>query len=341
MRRLLPWLGLLIILPLTACSLLTQPGGEPPAGSTPTMSSEQMQTQIAQMLTLMPTNTTAPADPSAPTDQLPTVAVDTPEPEESGEVIPTETAAPTNTPEPEQPVTPTETPLPEPTATPTEYVLPTFTVAPQPSFTPSAGDPRSRLGAPTATDPMDNSSTWFWPTGSDKYTSASFSDGFMSLSALTDTDGWRMANPRDRAFSNIYLEGSFRTTTCSGSDHYGMILRVPEVHEPDQGYLFGVTCDGRYSLRKWDGEAGTNGEMRWLVNWTASSAIASGSNASNRLGIFAVGSRLVLYANGTLLTEVNDASFPEGYFGVFAGSDETPDLTIRVDEMSFWENVQP
>lgn len=336
MRRLLPWLGLLIILPLTACSILMQPGGEPPAGSTPTMSSEQMQTQIAQMLTLMPTNTTAPADPSAPTDQLPTVPVDpTPRPDEAGGgVMPTETAAPTSTPQP-------ETPLPEATATLTEHVLPTSTVAPQPSFTPSAGDPRSRLGAPAATDPMDHSTTWFWPTGSDKYTAASFSDGVMSISALTDTDGWRMANPRDRAFSSIYLEGAFRTTTCSGSDHYGMILRVPEVHEPDQGYLFGVTCDGRYSLRKWDGRAGTNGEMRWLVNWTSSASIAAGSNATNRLGIFAVGSRLVLYANGTLLTEVNDASFPEGYFGVFAGSDETTDLTIQVDEMSFWENVQP
>ena len=39
------------------------------------------------------------------------------------------------------------------------------------------------------------------------------------------------------------------------------------------------------------------GEMKKLVEWTASSAINTGSNQTNRLGIFAVGKRLILYVN--------------------------------------------
>ena len=134
------------------------------------------------------------------------------------------------------------------------------------------------------------------------------------------------------------LKATFITTTCSGSDHYGIILRVPVVNAPDQGYLFGVTCDGRYSLRRWNGEIQPKGEMKRLVDLTASSAIKTGSNQTNRLGIYAVGSRLILYVNGTLLTEVNESTYPSGFFGVFVGADVTTNLTVHVDEMSYWLN---
>jgi hypothetical protein len=188
---------------------------------------------------------------------------------------------------------------------------------------------------------MDNARTWVWPTGSDKFTAGDFSSGSLVLTALTDVDGWRLANPRGSDFGNLYLEGSFRPDTCKGSDHYGLIARVPVIREADQGYLFGVTCDGFYSLRRWDGKVGNDGKMEWLVRWTASPAIATGSNQTNRLGLMMTGSRLILYANGTLLGEVNDSSFASGYFGVFVGADETDRFTIRVDEMAYWVNPQP
>ena len=120
-----------------------------------------------------------------------------------------------------------------------------------------------------------------------------------------------------------------------------LFLRVPVVNVPDQGYLCGYTCDGRYSLRRWNGEIQPKGEMKRLVDLTASSAIKTGSNRTNRLGIYAVGSRLILYVNGTLLTEVNKSTYPSGYFGVFVGADVTTNLTVHVDEMSYWLNPKP
>jgi hypothetical protein len=227
------------------------------------------------------------------------------------------------------------------TSLPTVQITTLPTAAAGPTVTPAPGDPRARLGAPSSTDPMDNASTWIWPTGTDKFTTGSFSGGYQLITALTGTDGWRMANPTGKTFTNLYLEATIRTGACSGSDHYGLIFRVPEVSEPDQGYLFGITCDGRYSLRRWNSEVGQKGEMKWLVNWTNSSAIVSGANQVNRIGAMMVGSRLLLYANGALLTEVQDTQYPSGNFGVFVGSDATENLTIYVDEMSYWLNPQP
>jgi hypothetical protein len=245
------------------------------------------------------------------------------------------TATVENTPEVQAPAA-TATTAPENTATPTATAQP---AGPTPTLDPS--DPRTRLGSPKSTDPMDNASAWIWPTGTDQFTSATFSNGWQILTSLDEKDGWRIANPAGREFTNTYIEASFKTNTCSGSDHYGIILRVPVLREPDQGYLFGVTCDGRYSLRRWNSKVQPKGEMKRLVEWTASPAINAGSNQTNRLGIYAVGKRLILYANGKLLTEVQDSTFASGYFGLFVGYDVTEDLIIQVDEMSYWENPQP
>ncbi len=343
MKKIVSWMSILLLFPLVACSYSA--GGQPRnILATPSLSAEMMQTQISQLLTVMPTTTGESDVVGTPTLALPTVAVDTSEPS-----VVTATSAPeeaTSVPE-EATNVPTET-----QAAPTDETQATATPAPAaatatptqpsgPTTTPVPGDPRTRLGSPTSRDPMDDESAWIWPTGADKYSSASFSGGFQTITALTSTDGWRLANPLGREFSNLYLESTFRTGACSGSDHYGLMVRVPVVTEADQGYLFGFTCDGRYSLRRWNSQVGAKGEMKWLVNWTKSSAITAGKDQTNRMGIMMVGSRLLLYANGRLLTEVKDATFPSGYFGVFIGSDETTNLKVQIDEMSYWENPQP
>ncbi len=342
MRKTLPLLSLLIVFALAGCGVLNpNPGPQPTAAAgTPTLSPEQVQTQLSMMLTQLPTSTGQP-DAATPTVPLPTLPVV----ETATQAVPTDAPeAATETPEP---ATATDAPAAEatatlaPTAAATTAPQATATQPPSPAFTAPANDPRTRLGAPTSTDPMDNASTWVWPTGSDKYSSATFSGGAMQVTALDELDGWRMANPTGTDFTNLYLEATFNSGTCSGSDHYGIITRVPVIREPDQGYLFTVTCDGRYSLRRWNAKADADGEMRWLVNWTQSSSIATGSNQVNRLGMFTSGSRLILYVNGVLLTEVQDSTYSRGYFGVIVGMDNTKDYTIRVEEMSYWVNPQP
>lgn len=340
MKRLLLWMSLLSILLLVSCNLpSTGKTNEPAVLMTATLSPVQVQTEISAMLTLMPSATPLivtqePADVT-PTLELPTVDVGQATATLEATTVQAETK-PSATPE-------TQVEVATATVTPDlSTSTPTSTTPPQtPTATLPASDPRLRLGTPTSTDAMDNSNTWIWPTGSDRYTSASFANGIQTLTSLDEKDGWRIANPAGRDFSNTYIEATFKTGTCSGSDHYGIILRVPVLRDADQGYLFGVTCDGRYSLRRWDSKILPKGEMKRLVDWTASTAINTGSNQTNRLGIYAVGSRLIMYVNGVLLTETQDSTFPKGNFGVFIGYDVTENLVVQLDEMSYWENVQP
>lgn len=132
------------------------------------------------------------------------------------------------------------------------------------------------------------------------------------------------------------MEMTVKTGDCKTTDRYGLILRVPDLTQANQGYLYGFTCDGRYALRKWDGKTMTS-----LIAWTSSSAILSGPNQTNRLGIMAVGNRFILYANGTLLKEANDSSYTEGGFGVFIGANQTENFTVTIDQIAYWENPSP
>jgi hypothetical protein len=338
MKKTFLLMSLLIMILLAACSADPAPQD---VATTPTLSSDDLQTQIAQMLTQLP-NDAANLETS-PTPELPTVpaqdAGETPDDPVPGVQTATPVPLPTNTPQPEQP---TATPAPEqPTPTTGPTSTPTQAAAAGPTPTLLPGDPRTRLGAPSSTDPMNDEFAWIWPVGSDQFTSGVFGSGVQTITALGEKDGWRMANPLGRDFTNLYLEATIKTNTCAGSDRYGLIVRVPVTREPNQGYLFGVTCDGRYSLRRWNSEIGPRGEMKALINWTSSAAIKTGSNQVNRLGIFTHGNRLILYANGEKLGEVTDNTFGSGYFGVFLGSSVTPGFSIQVDEMSYWENASP
>lgn len=327
MRRIPVGISLFVIIFIASCTRSAQQLPVSPANAaTATLSSIQVQTQISAMLTMMPSATVVVPAAATPTKGLPTLDI-------GG-------AAVTTTPE-VQPPAATETEA-APADTPAPTATAASTVEPQaPTVTISVEDPRSRLGAPDSTDPMDNPDNWVWPTGTDQFSSAFFANGTQAITSRDTKDGWRMANPLGRAFTNTYIEATFKIGACSGRDHYGIILRVPEVSEPDQGYLFGLSCDGAYSLRRWNGEILPKGEMKKLVDWTASSAINSGSNQVNRLGILAVGNRLALYANGKYLTEVQDNSYSTGYFGVFIGQVATQDFSVQLDEMSYWENPQP
>ncbi|MBE0698530.1 MAG: hypothetical protein IH586_16560 [Anaerolineaceae bacterium] len=335
MKRIITGMSLLIMIFIVSCTLSPQGLPKLPAiAVTATISSDQMQTQISEMLTVMPTATAMVGDGgiSTATPVLPTLEI-------GGAVITaTIEASPTSTAATESQVeAATATPVP-PTNTPN----PTATTQPQgPTATLPQGDPRSRLGAPKSTDPMDKENFWIWPTGSDQFSRAEFTNGTQVITSLDPKDGWRLANPLGREFTNTYLEATFKTGACAGLDHYGIILRVPVIREPDQGYLFSVSCDGRYSLRRWNGEILPKGEMKKLVEWTANSAINSGPNQTNRLGIFAVGKRLILYVNGKLLTEAQDSNYSSGYFGVLLGHDATANFSVQLDEMSYWENPTP
>jgi hypothetical protein len=261
-------------------------------------------TSVAGTMTALASPASPVASTPAPPESSATSAPPTPP------LAASETALPTETPN----ATLTETP----TGTPTPGVTPTL----------SSDDPRASLGSPTWEDNFKNDK--LWRMGEDSFTKAEVEDGAFILTGRTTSDGWRLTVP---TIDDVYLEMTARTGDCSGTDHYGLFFRVPDKSNPTEGYLFGLSCDGRYQLRQWDGE-----EMDVLIPPTMSSAIHAGPDEENRLGVMAEGDRIAVYANGVLLDEVTDDTYDEGGFGMFVGARKTSGFTIRVTNIAYWDN---
>jgi hypothetical protein len=236
-------------------------------------------------------------------------------------LTPTETLPPTSTP------LPPHTPLPSDTAVPTTPPPPTNTRLPSPSPTATLNDPGVVMGAPTWTDPFDQGLNW--PIYTDEHVQMALEDGQLVMTALNADkyEAW-MIIP-NLVLTDFYAEAKITHQECSGLDRYGLLARSSL--DARLTYLFGFTCDGRYSLRIWNGA-----DFTMLVEWKPSDAIFT-DGQTNRLGFKAEGSKLSLYANGVLLEEVEDATFTEGSIGLFIGAVNTPGFTILVDEVSYWD----
>jgi len=308
---------------LVSCSIL--PGSRPASESA-------MQTEIAQILTAMVTETTVPAIELPATEEVisPTNILTEPS---NLEVTPTVEIGQliTSTSE-EQNFESTPAPLPvegNPPATleaiPTSNgPLPTPTIASTP--TQPANDPILALGSPTWKDTFDNGDNW--PLGVDKYVDLKVGNGSLQMTGLTTKNGWRLSNQKA---VNFYLQLTGKMSVCSGVDHFGLFFRVPNLSLADRGYLFGISCDGKFALRKWSIDT-----MTVLENWKSNDAILKGSNQINRLGIMAKGNELKLYVNGVLVDTVKDSSFSQGYIGLYIGPKETTKLTAVLDEIAYW-----
>jgi hypothetical protein len=250
-----------------------------------------------------------------------------PSTQEPGAVQPTESTpapslgSPTATPPAVETPSPTETPTPVPTDTPEATGTPTLT----PTGTISATDPKLNLGSPSWSDHFANGSNWY--LYSDEYATFKVKDSMLVMTSISTgyRNAWMLALPEPE---NYYMEITAYPRACSGRDRYGVIFRT----DADTGYLFGFSCDGEYSLLKWDGETSTK-----LVDWKASTSILAGANQTNHLGLMVRDNQFALYANGSLLTEVKDSSYQKGGFGLFIGAQNTQDFKVQVTQADYWE----
>jgi hypothetical protein len=298
---------------LGACGLT--PGSKP-------VTDDAMQTEIVMLLTSMVTETPIPliVDTPMPVEPTPTynpsmlpgvLVTATPEPTEGND-------------EPLLDITPSEPTLEMLTFTPDGDV--DDTEEPTEESTPSPSDPVERLGDPDFQDTFDNGDNWF--LGKDAYIDMKVSNGNLVLIGLSQTSGWRMTN---RSIKDGYIQLTGKIVECQGADAFGLMVRVPNVTTGNSGYLFGITCDGKYGLRKWNGE-----KMLTLINWKSNEAIKKGSNQTNRLGISLIGNEIELYVNGKLVGSAIDKDFRQGGFGLFISARETEKMTALMDEISLW-----
>jgi hypothetical protein len=227
------------------------------------------------------------------------------------------------------PVIASETAVPKKTITST--ITPTNT--PQPTATTSPDDPRLTLGNPTFTETFTNGSSFGLKTPyTDDAITMTVEGGVLQMvsSRLKGGIHWRLAYLTPR---NQYLEGTFKTVNCSGSDFYGLVLRSPD-YSSGIGYYFALSCSGQYSLFRLDGANQTN----TLIDNTSDSAILPGSGQENRIGIMVKDSQISLYINSKLVNQTsNDVIKDGGHYGVFQSAVENPSMTVDVEEINEWD----
>ena len=291
-------LTMIIVLVLTACK--SEPEEPTPTATEP--ATEVELTQAAQTIIAQLTQSVAGIWTATP---LP----------------PPATRTPTLTLEPPTPTGPT--PTPSETLPPTTTALPTITSTP--TFVP--GDPRGELGVWDWQADFTLDSDWFTFDGENA--SILRRNGNLVLTAKkTDIfEIWSLSYP---FLTDFYIEYTVMIgQECRSKDRYGMVVRAPD---PDAGYLFGVSCDGAFRLRSWDGE-----EFTTLQDWTESEFINTGPGIFNRLGFKAEGQKLSIYVNGSLLAEIEDDKLAEGKFGAFIKGESTPGFRVTIAEALYWD----
>ena len=233
--------------------------------------------------------------------------------------MPTATLPPT----PEPLVATGTLPPPAPSDTPAPVVEPSATATLDPQ------DPAIALGSPTWKDSLDTTKNFYLYENDN--TAIEAGSGSLRLIGRTNIGwiGWSLTYAQSSA--NFYLEGAFVTGTCSGADLYGLVFRA---NKENAGYFFGVTCDGRYNLHARD--FNNNGDTE-ILELKSNPAILTGSNQTNRIGVKTEGGRLMLYANGALLEEVNDSAYTSGYFGPFIAGYDTAGFTVDLDQIALWK----
>lgn len=297
---------------LTACSQPTQATpGSPEQDASYTAAAQTIAAQLTEINNPQPSTPAGTPIPDPGTAILP-----------SGSPALLETLPNTSTP------LPTRTPLPSDTPTVTNTPLPsnTPTITIEPSATPD--DPRLNLGDPTWQDTFQEGANWF--LFSDEHVEMRLDEGKLWMTAFNADkyDGWMLRQPVQE-LSNFYMEVTVQTGECAGLDRYGLLARASA--DTSRSYIFGLSCDGRYSLRRW-----ASGSTM-LVEWTTSERILAGANQTNRMCMRAEGSTLSIYANGHLLGQVEDDAYLSGSIGLFIGALATPGFTVQVSEVSIWE----
>lgn len=212
-----------------------------------------------------------------------------------------------------------------------EVVNPTITLEPTqtPTYTPtvSADDPVTWLGTADWTAEFEGSVEGFYD-GDDENTVIEVQNGALTMVASMLTKGWHTWSLNYRTIQDFYYEAEINLKQCSGVDEYGLVFRSPDY---SSGYFFAVRCNGEYSLRAY------NGEYTNIISWQYSEAVNTGSNQSNRLGVYVTDDLIKLYINGTLVDEANDAVFPDaGHFGFLIAAYEIPGFRVEVDRARYW-----
>lgn len=307
-------LSILILFTLGACTLQMPTVEAPTAFVLPTQSP--------------PTDTLVPAALPALTDTAPPPTAEPP-----AAAQPTAASLPaTEAPQPtaELPAA-SQQPVSQPTAT-----LPAPAAAASPA---AAFDPYTAFGKPKYQNPMEFPNLAEWAQAEtdrlpdNRNIRLQFKDG--KLYVTGKRPGFSTWWFSYHTLSDAYIEMTFDSEDCSGQDAYGLIFRgPPHLAGVSYGYVVSFTCSGKLWVFRLDDA--TPWEAETLIDETAISAINSGSDEQNVIGVRTEGERFIIYANGAQVAELEDDEFEKGRVGVFVRAASPNAYTYRVTNFVYW-----
>lgn len=144
---------------------------------------------------------------------------------------------------------------------------------------------------------------------------------------VNDANTVQYAALAEQSFANFALEVDATLLAGSTDSTFGVLFRMSA---PDQFYRFDITGNGLYVVERYD-EGG--GWTRLTDDWQESGLLQQGVNATNRLGVLAVGGNLNFYANGQLLLQLADGRYSGGAIALDAGTFGQPGLRVAFDNL--------
>lgn len=204
------------------------------------------------------------------------------------------------------------------------------TVVPAPGQTPTPilGDPVRVLGLPDDQDNFDDDQNW--TLFNNQCFQSEIRDGkyWMNAKGLQGVACWEVTWAE---LGDGYLETSLSMPQeCSPDDQFGLFFRAPD---NNTGYLFGLTCDGKYAFSSWDGS-----KTNLIIPPTENDFSQVEPGAINRIGVIATGSNFSFYINGNFVRQETDNSFLNpGRLGYFVRASTGSPFTVSFDDLRIWD----
>jgi putative lipoprotein len=188
-------------------------------------------------------------------------------------------------------------------------------------------NPAILLGEPDGIDTFDNANNWSLFDATCFKSEITGGKFVMNAKGLEGQACWEVSWPKIQDF---YTEVTIEMPdSCNAKDRFGLIFRAPD---NNRGYLYGLSCDGEFSMTKWDGY-----ETSVIVESDTDPVIATGKGLSNRIGVLASSDNYYLYVNGQYITQGQDSTFiTDGKIGFFVRAASNQDFKVSFDDLSIW-----
>nr|HMN30371.1 SH3 domain-containing protein [Caldilineaceae bacterium] len=238
------------------------------------------------------------------------------------------TALPTATPTLAPTLTATATPRPVNTSTPTRRPTPSPTRTP--TTNPIAREIEEIQRKPVNFQDDFTQNDAEWSTISDEESRQVVEQGVLKIEVKKPSlKVWSSpSNANNLVPADFFLEINSKVVRAAKESDLGIIFRQVD---NDNYYTFTYSPDGFFRLDKRLAD-----EWEELLPWTTSSAIQSGTNFSNQLGILADGQDFTLIINDTIVAQVTDVSFRSGQIGLTASAFDAAEVEAHFDDLKLW-----